>query len=79
MPKRKMPKRKKHLAFWQRQLDEHRQWFNERGACIASYVERYGSGDDPNCYGDGGELIYAADYAALHHAEQMVLSLREAA
>ena len=43
-------------------------WFDDRGGCKAAYVERYGSVDDPDHYGDGGEAIYEADVAALRQA-----------
>lgn len=47
------------------QIDRQRQWIKEHGGDVNGYVERYGSKDDAKHYGDGGELIYAADLAAL--------------
>lgn len=38
-------------------------WIRDHGGNLAGYVERYGSKDDPEHYGDGGEAIYAADLA----------------
>lgn len=49
----------------QRKIDEQRKWIEDHGGDLAGYVERYGSADDPDHYGDGGEAIYAADRGAL--------------
>jgi hypothetical protein len=48
-------------------VDQYR-WFIDHGGCKAAYVERYGSANDPNHYGNGGEAIYEADAAALMQA-----------
>lgn len=40
-------------------------WIRDHGGNEAGYVARYGSRHDAECYGDGGELIYAADLGAL--------------
>ena len=55
-------KRKEWLA---REIDRQRRWIDEHGGSIAGYVERYGSADDVRHYGDGGEVIYAADMERL--------------
>ena len=52
-----------------------RKWFDDHGGCISAYVERYGSADDPDHYGSGGELIFAADKHALEVAEDAVTRL----
>jgi hypothetical protein len=52
----------------QRVRDE-RAWIEEHGGNEAGYVIRYGSRVDPDCYGNGGEAIYAADVAALERAQ----------
>ena len=52
------------------QIAEQRDWIAEHGGSLAGYVERYGSKDDPKHYGDGGELIYAADVGALRRLER---------
>jgi hypothetical protein len=54
----------------QRQIDAQRQWIAEHGGTLAGYIERYGSKDDPQHDGDGGEAIYAADVAALVNLER---------
>ena len=46
-------------------LQEQLQWIADHGGDEAGYVARYGSANDPEHYGDGGEAIWAADYAAL--------------
>lgn len=46
-------------------IDEQKRWIEEHGGDLAGYIARYGSKDDPDHYGDGGEAIYAADKAAL--------------
>lgn len=46
-------------------IRKQQQWIDEHGYTIWGYVQRYGSVDDPEHYGDGGEAIYKADKAAL--------------
>lgn len=46
-------------------IQEQESWIEEHGRDLAGYIERYGSKDDPQHYGDGGEAIYKADVAAL--------------
>jgi len=43
------------------QLVDQQRWIEEHGGTLAGYVARYGSKDDPDHYGNGGEAIYAAD------------------
>jgi hypothetical protein len=50
-------------------IADQRDWIESHGGSLAGYVERYGSADDPKHFGDGGELIYAADIAALRRLE----------
>lgn len=50
-------------------LRRERQWMEEHGSTLTSYVVRYGSARDPEHYGDGGEAIYAADQAVLDRAQ----------
>ena len=59
---------KKQAFFWLNHFYSQRDWFDSHGGNIFAYVERYGSKDDANHYGEGGEAIYAADKAALDHA-----------
>lgn len=51
-------------------------WIVEHGSTLEGYVARYGSREDPDHYGSGGEAIYAADLKALlmeaEHAEILV-------
>lgn len=42
-----------------------RAWIAQCGGDLAGYIAHYGSVDDPEHYGDGGEAIYRADMAAL--------------
>ncbi len=49
---------------------EQRRWIEEHGGNLSGYIARYGSAQDENHYGDGGELIYAADKAALEKLMQ---------
>lgn len=46
-------------------IDAQAEWMNSHGWTLAGYVARYGSKDDPEHYGDGGEAIFAADSVAL--------------
>jgi hypothetical protein len=55
----------KQRLYWQKELKKQRKWIDDHGGCLEGYVDRYGSGDDYKHYGDGGELIYAADIANL--------------
>jgi hypothetical protein len=45
---------------------EQQKWVHDHGATVVGYVIRYGSKNDPDHYGNGGEAIYAADIAELH-------------
>jgi len=56
--------------FWIKQRDSQRKWFRDHGSSLYAYVERYGSIDDKEYYGDGGEAIYKADKDALDVAEK---------
>ena len=51
-------------------FDNEVKWFEDHGGCLSGYVERYGSKDDPNHYGNGGEAIFKADYDALNTAKE---------
>lgn len=48
------------------QIEDQVRWIVEHGADEAGYVSRYGSRNDPDHHGDGGEAIYAADAAEFH-------------
>ena len=51
-------------------FDNEVKWFEDHGGCLSGDVERYGSKDDPNHYGNGGEAIFKADYDALNTAKE---------
>lgn len=51
-------------------IADQMQWIEQHGGSLPGYVERYGSKDDAKHFGDGGELIYAADVAALDNLTQ---------
>lgn len=59
----------KYRDFIARELHSQRKWIEEHGGCESGYIERYGSKDDPEHYGDGGEAIWAADKGALDRIE----------
>jgi hypothetical protein len=44
---------------------EQEKWMEEHGGSQAGYVARYGSKDDADHYGDGGEAIWEADRVEL--------------
>ena len=45
---------KKNARFWIKERDSQRRWFADHGSSLYAYVERYGSADDKEYYGDGG-------------------------
>ena len=53
-----------------RYVEEQRAWMREHGWSRAGYIARYGSVNDPEHYGAGGEAIYAADREALDRLEE---------
>ena len=61
---------KKSAKFWIKKRDSQRKWFADHGSSLYAYVERYGSADDKEYYGDGGEAIYKADKGAFDLAEK---------
>jgi hypothetical protein len=62
-------------AFLEREIREQRAWIDAHGRDESGYVERYGSREDEDFYGDGGEAIYAADAAHLAKLERQYLEL----
>lgn len=50
---------------------EQQEWITRCGGTLAGYVARYGSADDPEHLGNGGEVIYAADVAELQRLERV--------
>jgi hypothetical protein len=61
---------KKSAKFWIKERDSQRKWFSDHGSSLYAYVERYGSADNEEYYGNGGEAIYKADRDALDDAEK---------
>jgi hypothetical protein len=63
-------------------LTEERRWMSEHGDNLGAYILRYGSKNDPEHYGNGGEAIYAADKAKMDEAEAealaAIVAIREA-
>lgn len=47
------------------QIVEQQKWIAEHGGNLSGYVARYGSANDPEHYGSGGESIFAADLSHL--------------
>lgn len=60
-----------------RQLEVQLRWIEGCGGSLAGYVERYGSKDDPQHSGSGGEAIYAADVNELNRI-RLAIKRREA-
>ena len=61
---------KKSAKVWIKERDSQRKWFLDHGSSLYAYVERYGSVDDKEYYGAGGEAIYKADKDAFDVAEK---------
>lgn len=56
--------------FLLREIARQKEWIKEHGGDIFGYVKRYGMRGDPSgWYGDGGELIFQADYDHLKKLE----------
>jgi hypothetical protein len=66
VPSRAMRKRIEKLEL---RIREERHWIDQHGGNLVGYISRYGSADEPNHSGDGGELIYRADVACLSRLE----------
>lgn len=49
------------IANLTRQIAEQRKWIDHCGGTLAGYILRYGSKNDAQHLGDGGEAIYKAD------------------
>lgn len=48
---------------------DQRKFIEQNGGSLAGYVRNYGSANDAEHYGDGGEAIYDADIAYLRRLE----------
>lgn len=59
-----MPRESK-VQLYTRLVHEQQKWIAEHGGDLAGYVENYGSANDPNKSGNGGEAIFSADNNAL--------------
>lgn len=70
-----MPKMTK-LEWVEKEIAAQRQWMAEHGENLAGYVAHYGSKDDADYFGDGGEAIYAADLAHLNRLVDQHTRLR---
>jgi hypothetical protein len=55
-------------------LEDQKQWIVDHGIDEAGYVARYGSKNDPEHSGEGGEDIYKADMATLRRIEDSDLN-----
>lgn len=56
-----------------RAVTEQEEWIVAHGGDRGGYIARYGSVNDPDHYGDGGENIYAADLQRLREAQANLL------
>lgn len=54
------------VEFYKRQIQHEKEWMESRGGDLNGYIKFYGSKNDPDHYGGGGEAIYAADLAVLN-------------
>ena len=54
-------------------LRAEEKWMAEHGGTLEAYVASYGSKDDPDHYGDGGEAIFEADLTAVNKAEERAI------
>ena len=68
---------KKNARFWIKERDSQRRWFADHGRSLYAYVQRYGSVDDKEYYGQGGEAIYKADKGAFDLAEKKGLEAQK--
>ena len=66
---------KQRRAFLLQQIGEQRNWIARCGLTLGGYVKNYGSKDDPEHSGEGGEAIYQADMAALRQLESDLAAL----
>jgi hypothetical protein len=60
-----------------RRLNEEREWMKQCGGNLAGYIIKYGSKNDPEHHGDGGEAIYEADLAKVRQYEEEVAALAD--
>ena len=58
------------VEYWRNAVAEQVAWMEKCGGNLAGYVEKYGSKDDPEHSGNGGEAIYQADYNHLDYVTQ---------
>jgi hypothetical protein len=56
---------KQKLEEWSKILDDQKKWIGEHGGDLAGYVTRYGSRDEREHFGEGGEAIYDHDMETL--------------
>lgn len=57
--------KERRIASLRSQIAEQRRWMEQCGGNLAGYIMNYGSKDDAEHSGNGGEAIYAADANAL--------------
>ena len=53
---------------------EQAHWIMDHGGDLPGYIKHYGSKDDPNHYGDGGEAIFEAD---VNYFRKLVRQMRQ--
>ena len=58
------------VEYWRNAVTEQIAWMEKCGGNRAGYVEKYGSKDNPEHSGNGGEAIYQADYNELDRVTQ---------
>lgn len=63
------------IAHAARRVREEREWMEKCGGTREGYIAKYGSKDDPEHSGEGGEAIYVADLGVLLKAEANLRAL----
>jgi hypothetical protein len=64
------------LAQAHRRVAEQREWIRLHGDTRAAYRLQYGVAGDPDCYGDGGDAIFEADYNELRKRQAVLAALK---
>ncbi len=57
-------------AYWFRLIQDQAKWIETCGNNLTGYIAKYGSANDPDKSGNGGEAIYAADIGELERLTQ---------
>lgn len=72
-----MSRNSKQIAWLKQEIADQKKWIEDHGGTLASYIERYGSKNDADHYGDGGEAIFKADTDHLKGLELQLSKIPE--